>query len=81
MNNIISSLKKQIESSNKGSLYRVYQVTKTMYIFSVVKNGFKPEEMTDNLFLYLSDKNVCREFNPTENVKMFNFALKHKIYG
>jgi hypothetical protein len=52
-----------------------------MYIFSTVPNGSKPEEITDNFFLYLANKNVCREFNPTENMKMFNYALKHKIYG
>jgi hypothetical protein len=81
MNNIINSLKKQIESSKKGSLYKVYKVTDTMYIFSVVPKGEKPEEITDNFFLYLVNKNVCREFAPAENMKMFNYALKHKIYG
>lgn len=81
MDKVVSSLKKQIESSKKGSLYKVFKITDNMYIFSVVPKGEKPEEITDNFFLYLVNKNVCREFAPAENIKMFNYALKHKIYG
>lgn len=78
---VILNLRRQIDNTGEGKVYKIFKVTDNMFVFSVKRNGIRPEDMTDNMFLYLADKNACREFQPSEKPDLFEYALQHKIYG